>query len=85
MAEEARQIDDPGLHPLASLLKEVDDAVRVFRATASADDRSIMDLRWQFDQISAKMNQAIYNDQQDLIHDSTLKTIAVLFEILARS
>jgi len=70
--------------PLAVMLQEIEKSVLATRA-AGAPMGDIKDIRWRFDQTSAKMNQAIYNDQKDLIHDSTLKTIGLLIEILARS
>jgi hypothetical protein len=82
MAEEAQV--SATVRPLEAVLKEVEATVRRTRDAGPCSD-SIKDLRWQFDQTSAKMNQAIYNDQMDQIHDSTLKTIALLIELLART
>jgi hypothetical protein len=66
------------------VIKEVEAAVQKERAN-QATAIGIKDLRWKFDQISAKMNQAIYNDEFDQVHESCLQTVAVLIEILARS
>jgi hypothetical protein len=85
MAEEAQVKETVAVRPLAVVLKEVEEAIQRERAAGAISDASIKDLRWKFDQVSAKMNQAIYNEQQDLIHNSTLQTVAVLIEILARS
>jgi hypothetical protein len=81
MAEEA-QVSTTN-RPLEAVLKEIDAAVRSARAAGPGAD-NVKDLRWQFDQISAKMNQAIYNDQKDQIHDSTLQTVVLLIELLSR-
>jgi signal transduction histidine kinase len=70
---------------LNTVLQEVRLVVDQLRAANGASEQNIKDLRWKFDQISAKMNQAIYNDQHDQIHSSCLQTVAVLIEILARS
>lgn len=82
MAGQAQMI--AAAHPLAGVLKEIEAAVLDTRRAGSPMD-DIKDIRWHFDQTSAKMNQAIYNGQQDLIHDSTLKTVVLLIEILSRS
>jgi hypothetical protein len=47
--------------------------------------QTIRDLRWKFDQESAKMSQAIYNDHAEKIHETCLKTVSVLVQMLARS
>jgi len=76
---------DKRVMQLRDVLKEVEAAVGQMRANNGNVPQNLKDLRWTFDQISAKMNQAIYNDQTALIHDSCLQTIAVLIEMLARS
>ena len=73
------------VRPLPEIIKEVISAVERARAQGHPVDLKIKDFRWQFDQVSAKMNQAIYNDQADLIHATCLETVAVLIEMLARS
>ena len=83
MAEEA-PIDAATPKPLEVLIREIEDAMKRRRNNGPIPD-NIKDLRWQFDQTSAKMNQAIYNDQKDQIHASTLNTVVTLIEILARS
>jgi len=73
------------LRELAQVLSDVKKAVEQLRSEAgSPQSISIKDLRWKFDQVSAKMNQAIYNDQSDQIHASCLATTAILIEILSR-
>lgn len=72
------------VRPLKDVLREVELAIERDRA-ADPDTHTIKDLRWKFDQVSAKLNQAVYNDQHDQVHESCLKTVAVLIEILARS
>ena len=85
MAEQIHVTESTSVRPLAKILKEVEEAIRRERSLFNGHNPNIKDLRWKFDQVSAKMNQAIYNDQQALVHDSALQTVAVLFEILARS
>jgi hypothetical protein len=71
---------------LNEIIKEIAEAVAAARAAGGPiGPETIKDLRWKFDQVSAKMNQAIYNDQTDLIHKTCLETVAVLVEMLARS
>jgi phage shock protein A len=72
------------LRELNAVLKDVKDAVEKQRTDANMSEQKIKDLRWKFDQVSAKMNQAIYNDQVDQIHQSCLATVAILIEILSR-
>lgn len=78
------QVNGTSVRSLKDVLREVENAIQSER-TADPSTTTIKDLRWKFDQVSAKMNQAIYNDQHDQVHDSALKTVAVLIEILARS
>jgi len=70
--------------PLTDVLDEVKRSVEGHRVTSLAT-QSVKDLRWQFDQVSAKMNQAIYNDEFQKIHETCLQTVSVLIEILART
>lgn len=86
MAEPATQITRSiAIRSLEDVLKEVKEAILIERSKNGIENYDIRDLRWKFDQVSAPMNQAIYNDQKDLIHDSCLRTVTVLIEILARS
>ena len=71
--------------PLPEILKEVVEAVERARAQGYPADHKIIDFRWQFDQVSAKMNQAIYNEQTEQIYNTCLETVAVLIEMLART
>ncbi len=73
------------IRPLPEIIKEVVAAVESARAQGLPVNQKIKDYRWQFDQVSAKMNQAIYNDQTDQIHKTCLETVTVLIEMLARS
>jgi uncharacterized coiled-coil DUF342 family protein len=75
----------PTTRPLDQIIQEVIAAVQKERTRGVPIDEKIKDLRWEFDQVSAKMNQAIYNNQTDMIHKTCLETIAVLIEMLARS
>ncbi len=84
MAEETQITETAAVRSLAEVLKEVQTFIEQERASGSSPN-SIKDLRWKFDQVSAKMNQAIYNDQHELVHNSCLQTVATLIEILARS
>jgi hypothetical protein len=84
MAEQM-QVNETSVRSLRDILKEVERAVELDRRSNGLSASAIRDLRWQFDQVSAKMNQAIYNEQHDKIHDTCLKTVSVLIEILARS
>ncbi len=79
------QIKEMDVRSLRDVLKEVERAVEQGRSLSTGEISAIRDLRWQFDQVSAKMNQAIYNDQHDKIHETCLQTVGVLIEILARS
>lgn len=86
MAESAAQLNGTTtIRSLDAVLKDVKEAILRERAMNGSVNHEIRDLRWKFDQVSAPMNQAIYNDQKELIHDSCLQTVAVLIEILARS
>ena len=78
------QVKEERTRPLDEIIKEVVAAVEKSRSVGSLPN-TIKDLRWEFDQVSAKMNQAIYNDQTDAIHNTCLHTVAVLIEMLARS
>ena len=84
MAEQM-QLNGTGVRHLQDILKEVERAVEQERNGLTPSHSEIRDLRWQFDQVSAKMNQAIYNDQHEKIHETCLQTVSVLIEILARS
>ena len=84
MNMEETQIKEQTIRPLPEIIKEVVTAVEAARASGLPASQKIKDYRWQFDQVSAKMNQAIYNNQVDQIHASCLATIAILIEILSR-
>ena len=84
MAEQT-QLTETTVRPLKDVLKEVEQMILTERSQTAGVSPNIKDLRWKFDQVSAKMNQAIYNDQRDQIHSSCLQTVAVLIELLARS
>ena len=67
------------------IISEIAAQVQKDRSANGVHINTIKDYRWIFDQESSRMNQAIFNDQTDLIHESCLKTIATLIEILART
>ena len=85
MNMEETQIKEQTIRPLPEIIKEVVTAVEAARASGLPASQKIKDYRWHFDQVSAKMNQAIYNDQSEQIHKTCLETVAVLIEMLARS
>lgn len=72
------------IRALSQVLGDVKVAVEKLRRDENLSAQNIKDLRWKFDQVSAKMNQAIYNDQVDQVHASCLATTAILIEILSR-
>jgi hypothetical protein len=83
MAENT-QISSAQIRDLTRVLSDVKTAVEKLRREENLSAQNIKDLRWKFDQVSAKMNQAIYNEQLDQIHASCLATTAILIEILSR-
>ncbi len=85
MAERAQLNGAVVLRPLDDVLQQIKETIARERAMGDSLNYDIRDLRLKFDQVSAPMNQAIYNDQKELIHHSCLQTVAVLIEILARS
>jgi hypothetical protein len=80
MAPESAKLRD-----LREILNEVERAVRANRESQPDALQTIKECRRIFDQESAKMNQAIFNDQPQQIRETCLKTVAVLVEILARA
>ena len=84
MAEQIRDHVTP-VRSLEEVLKEVSGAVSRERSATLGQNLGVKDFRWKFDQVSAKMNQAIYNDQLEQVHASCLETIVPLIEILART
>ncbi len=70
---------------LPDVLREIEKNVQSERTSSLTQNQNIKDFRWKFDQVSAKMNQAIYNDDTKKIHDNCLRTVSVLVEILSRS
>ncbi|OGR52694.1 MAG: hypothetical protein A3I11_05265 [Elusimicrobia bacterium RIFCSPLOWO2_02_FULL_39_32] len=72
--------------PLSLVLKEIEKKVTENRIKYSDQDKSIKDFRRIFDQDSSKMNQAIFNEtSEEEIYQETLRTIAILVEILSLS
>lgn len=69
---------------LNEIIKEIELKIIESR-TKNPQDLDIKDLRRIFDQESAKMNQAIFNDEFDKIHEPCLNTIVALIEILSRT
>ncbi|MGQ0645681.1 MAG: hypothetical protein ACT4O3_09340 [Elusimicrobiota bacterium] len=66
------------------ILNEIEKLVERNRAEQGAE-LTIKDYRRLFDQESGKMNQAIFNDQNEQIRETCMRTVAILVEILARS
>jgi len=83
---EVTQTQKSAIRPLNEVLKEIQTAVQTERLSGdNHEETSIKDLRWKFDQVSATMNQAIYNDHPKLVRETCLNTIKVLVEILSRT
>lgn len=71
---------------LVAILKEIEKKVLENRAKHDDTDKTLKDFRRFFDQDSSRMNQAIFNDaSEEEIYKETLRTVAGLIEILARS
>lgn len=71
---------------LAGLLKEVENKVLENRKKFDDSGKSVKDFRRIFDQDSSRINQAIFNDHPaEEIYSETLRTIAILVEILSRT
>jgi hypothetical protein len=66
-------------------MAEVESYLSSARQEPNGEPLGIKDLRRLFDQESSRLNQAIFNDQPDQVRESTLRTIAALLEILART
>ena len=58
---------------IRELLHDVEGQVNENRQNWESGETSVKDLRRLFDQQSAEMNQAIFNDQHNKVHDSCLK------------
>ena len=69
---------------LTVLFQELEKRLQEVRAARGDASLTIKDLRREFDQQSAKMNQAIFNDQHDQIRETCTKSILPLLEILCR-
>jgi hypothetical protein len=72
---------------LREVFSELEQLVKAIRKELNGSQQSmtIKDFRRIFDQESAKMNQAIFNDHSDQIRETCLKTVVPLLEILTRS
>lgn len=71
---------------IAELLKEVEKRVMENRSNHNDSDKAIKDFRRIFDQVSSKMNQAIFNNAPaEEIYQETLRTVSILIEILLRT
>ena len=75
----------PPVKDLKEIFAEIERQVIANRQSPDSATMSILDFRRAFDQESAKMNQAIFNDQHELVHDTCLRTVSMLMEILSRS
>lgn len=68
------------------LLKEIEKKMLENRVKYNDSNKTIKDLRRIFDQDSSRMNQTIFNDAPtEEIYQETLRTIAILMEILLRT
>lgn len=71
---------------LTAILKDIEKKVLENRANHEDANKTLKDFRRIFDQDSSRMNQAIFNEaSEEEIYKETLRTIAVLVEILART
>lgn len=83
---ESSNSQDEGQPELLAILKEIEKQVLENRTKHEDAHKTIKDFRRIFDQDSSRMNQAIFNDaSQDEIYKETLRTVAVLIEILVRT
>lgn len=73
------------LKSLEAIFAEIVSQIQKNRQSQNGSVKTIKDFRWLFDQESSGMNQAIFNSQMDQIHESCLKTVATLIEILSRT
>jgi len=73
------------LQTIASVLKEVEKQVQENRKKFDDSQKDVKDFRRIFDQDSSRMNKAIFEDAApEAVHLETLRTIAILVEILSR-
>ena len=73
------------LTELFAVLKDVEKKVLENRGKFDDSQKSIKDLRRIFDQDSSLMNKAIFEDAPaEEVHLETLRTVAILIEILSR-
>lgn len=85
MAENANHPQESD-QKISCLLKEVEGKVLENRQKYDDHEKAIKDFRRIFDQDSSRMNQAIFNDHPpDEIYHETLRTVAILVEILLRA
>jgi hypothetical protein len=75
----------PRIKEVREVVSEVEAYLTASRQETGGEPLGIKDLRRLFDQESSRLNQAIFNDQPDQIRESTLRTVAALLEIIART
>lgn len=75
----------PAIRDLRQILNELEKLVQSHRSAQGSEPLTIKDFRRIFDQESAKMNQAIFNDQHDQVREACLRAVLPLLEILART
>lgn len=80
MSEKVFEVKD-----VSVVLSEIEKLVNYNREHSAFKDKTIKDLRIVFDQESARMNQAIFNEHYEQLREACQRTIAVLVEILART
>lgn len=70
---------------IRDVLNELQRLVEASRQSQAGQPLTIKDCRFMFDQESAKMNQAIFNGQNDQIREACLRTVIPLLELLSRA
>ncbi|HOW28734.1 MAG TPA: hypothetical protein PK876_09585 [Elusimicrobiota bacterium] len=73
------------MRDLKAVLKEVEERVQENRGRQVDSESTVKDFRRSFDEESALMNRAIFNEETDRIRETCLKTVAALVEILSRT
>ncbi len=85
MAENIRTVEEE-TRKISILFKEIEKRIAANRTKHNDADKTIKDFRRIFDHDSAKMNQAIFNQEaREEVYQETLQTVSVLVEILLRT
>ena len=75
----------PSVRGIRDVLNELENLVEESRGQRSGEPLTLKDFRRMFDQESAKLNQAIFNEQHDQVRETCLKSLLPLLEILSRA